>query len=130
MLKIQTLMRTSSRRCPRCLTGLKDGRCPRCDWPGFRLPEGSTERSWKIYFLDELLIVRKALIKHEAHVAVKRAVRNGRITKPDRCARCKCREKIVFQAHHRSYRPEDWLDVIWLCGRCHWEAKRGLDPKF
>lgn len=54
---------------------------------------------------------------HKAHQAVRRALRKGSLVRPDRCSECftVCKP----HGHHESYAPEHWLDVIWLCVRCH-----------
>lgn len=44
------------------------------------------------------------------------AVKVGRIQRQP-CEACGSTERI--HAHHRSYRPEDWLNVRWLCFSCH-----------
>ncbi len=53
--------------------------------------------------------------KIAAHQAVHRAVKSGKLSRPDRCFLCGNVGKI--QAHHHDYdRP---LDVIWPCVSCH-----------
>jgi len=54
--------------------------------------------------------------KH-ARDAVYRAVKEGRLIKPDRCEDCGATGRI--EGHHHSYEPEHWLDVKWVCKRCH-----------
>ena len=49
--------------------------------------------------------------------AVKKALKEGRLTKPHQCNFCKSKGKL--DAHHWSYEPEHWLDVIWYCVKCH-----------
>ena len=57
----------------------------------------------------------KELLKSRAYHAVRRAVKNGEMTKPEVCQNCGGRHKI--QAHHEDHtRP---LDVLWLCDHCH-----------
>ena len=55
--------------------------------------------------------------KRLAHRAVNNAVRDGRIVKPFHCEKCCSDEKI--EAHHESYDKCDWLNVKWLCRKCH-----------
>lgn len=62
--------------------------------------------------------------KARAWNAVQRAVKSGRLTRPDSCGRCgaKCRP----EASHDDYaRP---LDVEWLCRTCHRHKDRPLRP--
>ena len=56
-----------------------------------------------------------------AHKAVHKALKDGILVKPDSCANLKCSRKGVgrIEAHHESYKKENWLDVIWLCSSCH-----------
>lgn len=53
-----------------------------------------------------------------ARNAVYRAVRSGRLVRPDRCSKCgtKCKPNAH---HHKGY--QDRLNVIWLCVSCHFE---------
>lgn len=56
-----------------------------------------------------------------AHQAVQVAVRNG-LPRP---AACSCGSAGRLQAHHHNgYAPEHWLDVVWLCPKCHKAAHR------
>lgn len=50
-----------------------------------------------------------------ARKATQRAVRAGKLTRPDVCSRCGNTDDI--QAHHKDYDAP--LDVVWLCGTCH-----------
>lgn len=55
-----------------------------------------------------------------AHVAVNRAVREGRLVKPDACE--DCGRALPLHGHHDDYsRP---LDVRWLCVDCHFLRHR------
>lgn len=53
--------------------------------------------------------------KSRARLAVLRAERRGLITRPEACTRCG--EAGAIEAHHADYAR--WLDVEWLCKRCH-----------
>lgn len=55
--------------------------------------------------------------KFLARKAVANAVRRGELVRPDRCARCG--EQAFVQGHHESYEESRWLDVEWICSRCH-----------
>ena len=52
-----------------------------------------------------------------AHCAVARAVKNGRLLRPNKCSVCDAEGKL--HAHHDSYLKEDYLKVTWLCTPCH-----------
>lgn len=69
--------------------------------------------------------------KKKATCAVNNAIRDGRLIKPSKCEHCGKEKKV--QGHHHSYKEEYWLDVIWLCAKCHAEEhvrlrKEGVDP--
>ena len=58
----------------------------------------------------------------KAHHAVKRAVDDGILIRPGQCDKCGRIPRSHYsriEAHHESYEPIHWLDVIWLCGPCH-----------
>lgn len=59
-----------------------------------------------------------------AHEVVRVALRKGKLKKLP-CERCGSRR--VHAHHHISYQPENHLDVIWLCAKCHseWHAVFG-----
>lgn len=58
--------------------------------------------------------------RERARGAVRRALDTGKLVKPDACQREECgHECSSLQAHHESYEPDHWLDVIWLCPACH-----------
>jgi len=103
--------------CPRCCISLINGRCPRCDWPGFKLPDGISQKEWELLEKREEKRQRNEKIKHQAQIAVKKALKEGKLKKPERCENCGEIKKL--EAHHWSYLPEYWLDVIWLCVKCH-----------
>jgi hypothetical protein len=50
-----------------------------------------------------------------AHNAVARAVKKGRLVRPDKCQRCPATGDI--EAHHDDH--SKLLDVMWLCPICH-----------
>lgn len=54
---------------------------------------------------------------HAAHKAVAKAIKDGRIVNPGKCA--KCGSPNYVQAHHDDYAKK--LDVVWLCPTCHVE---------
>jgi hypothetical protein len=69
--------------------------------------------------------------KH-ARDAVYRALKTGRLLKPERCEDCGTYTNDL-QGHHESYDQNKWLEVNWLCRKCHrvWDAhlESGLDSK-
>ena len=56
-------------------------------------------------------------LKHMARDAVNHAVNSGKLEKPDCCSICG--NGGVIHGHHDSYEKEFWLDVRWLCVKCH-----------
>jgi hypothetical protein len=61
--------------------------------------------------------------KEKARIALRAAVRQGEITKPERCEDCGRATRL--QGHHPDYsRP---LEVEWLCARCHGKRHRTED---
>lgn len=57
------------------------------------------------------------LNRAKAHAAVNRAIRRGSIVRPLTCS--KCNQPGPVEAHHDSYAPDKWLDVVFLCRSCH-----------
>lgn len=53
-----------------------------------------------------------------ARAAAERAVKSGRLTRPESCPRCGSSAHRI-EGHHFSYAPEDRLAVLWFCIRCH-----------
>jgi hypothetical protein len=51
----------------------------------------------------------------KAHNATTRAVKSGKLIRPDHCT--KCLIPCIPQAHHDDYNKP--LDVLWLCPICH-----------
>ena len=60
-----------------------------------------------------------------AHGAVRNAIKNGTLTRPDTCSFCGTSGVAIEAAHHDYLKP---LDVKWLCRPCHrkWDLE---DPK-
>ena len=56
--------------------------------------------------------------KKRAYRAVHRAIKNGKLIKPENCNKCNKTKKL--DAHHwKGYNKENILDVQWLCRSCH-----------
>ena len=55
--------------------------------------------------------------KRKAQNAANNAVRDGKLLKKTSCEHCGSEGKL--QKHHWSYEEEHWLDVVWLCTKCH-----------
>ena len=58
----------------------------------------------------------------KARSAVSHALRDGRLHKHP----CSC-GKTEVEGHHWSYEEEHWLDVEWLCIKCHRKLHKGND---
>lgn len=54
-------------------------------------------------------------IQHDARVKLNRAVKDGRVNKPDSCECCGVVDGL--HGHHRDYGLP--LKVDWLCSNCH-----------
>lgn len=53
-----------------------------------------------------------------ARRAVREAILNGTLVRPAACSACGTAGPV--QGHHwRGYEPSAWLNVQWLCNRCH-----------
>lgn len=53
--------------------------------------------------------------------AVNRAVKQGKLVRPDACYNCGSARNIEAH-HHLGYAREHRLDVVWLCKSCHAKA--------
>lgn len=61
---------------------------------------------------------KKNRVKLRANDAIKRALRDGKMIRPNTCSRCLVPCKP--QGHHyNGYEREHWLEVEWLCIKCH-----------
>jgi len=71
-------------------------------------------------------------MKNAARAAINSRIHSGSIIRPTVCESCGFIGKI--QAHHWSYLKEHWLDVEWLCTKCHAKGHIqlraiGMEPK-
>ena len=82
-----------------------------------RLKTGETAPNWKGgVSKNQYSRYRKHVPhKYKAQNAVERAIKVGKLKKPEKCTKCKQIKKV--EAHHKNYNKQ--LDVIWLCHRCH-----------
>lgn len=95
-----------------------------------------SERSKESYHSDpeyneKILETKRAWLERNSHkrkaqCAVSNAKRGGKLVKASNCEHCGTSEKAI-QAHHWSYEPEHWLDVIWLCTECHGKEHKRLN---
>lgn len=53
--------------------------------------------------------------KRRAHVLLNRAVKSGKLKRPDNCS--ECGKKCKPDGHHKDYTQP--FDVIWMCRACH-----------
>lgn len=63
--------------------------------------------------------------KRVATTKVGNSIRDGEISKPDKCTVCGSTESV--EGHHWSYLVEYSLDVAWLCSTCHGEEHKRLN---
>jgi hypothetical protein len=64
---------------------------------------------------------RKKTKGYIAHSKIQRALRKGKILKPDRCCSCKRIRKLY--AHHQDYNKP--FKIKWICARCHMDIHKG-----
>lgn len=57
----------------------------------------------------------KYIDRYKAKVLFGNALRDGKVTRPDRCQHCNV--ECVQQGHHNDYSKP--LDVVWVCVLCH-----------
>ncbi len=61
----------------------------------------------------------------KARDAVYRALKEGALIKPAACQDCG-KETDDLQGHHESYDESRYLDVAWVCRKCHRKRHGGL----
>ena len=79
----------------------------------------AANRAWAV------LNPERARTTHNAAMMVYRAIRAGKLIRPDQCSGCRQHSTKIEAAHVDYARP---LDVIWLCVRCHRDFDR-VAPK-
>ena len=96
-------------------------RCRDCDRERTKAKRRTDEGRAKMV-VDSRRWKRANKIKENAHKAVARALKAGKLSRPDTCSRCPSDEHI--QGHHPDYQQP--LFVIWLCRDCHTNLHREL----
>lgn len=115
--------------------GSRDGRravCRGCQAAGLYVPKSETpaqrarrkERQsrpeWQASHSRALkLHASRNPIAAAATRAVQEAVRLGTLRKAKRCQVRGCTSNHWLEAHHHSYHPSKWLDVLWCCASHH-----------
>lgn len=57
----------------------------------------------------------------QAYKAVADARSRGELNAPDACEKCGAKRPVEGH-HHNGYEPQHWLDLKWLCRKCHVKA--------
>lgn len=56
--------------------------------------------------------------KAKARSVVSHAIRKGTLIRPEKCEFCSANGRVEAH-HHKGYEKENWLEVVWLCKKCH-----------
>jgi len=56
--------------------------------------------------------------KHKANITLNNAIKLGKLPRPD-TLRCSCKKQAEQYHHHKGYAPENWLNVVPVCTKCH-----------
>ena len=54
-----------------------------------------------------------------ARQSLAKAVKSGKISRPDACSECGS-SGFIEAHHHLGYAWENRFNVVWLCKKCHW----------
>ena len=73
------------------------------------------KRGTRQTYVDTKLYRELFPLRYKATNAVNNAVRDGKLTKPNRCEICKKRRRV--EGHHNDYSKP--LKVVWVCKPCH-----------
>lgn len=57
-------------------------------------------------------------IRTKSHQAVKMALKRGHLVRATKCELCG-KEGKTQGHHHKGYAEENWLEIQWLCVKCH-----------
>lgn len=88
-----------------------------------KTPEGRRRRNaWMKEYHRLLRVDGKLPPREAAHQAVFRAVRSGKLKRPERCSFCAVKHHRVEAHHHKGYDKANQLNVRWLCPECHARA--------
>lgn len=55
--------------------------------------------------------------------AVRKAIRDGVLSRPDNCSLCRRQSRVI--GHHQNY--DKMLDVAWVCASCHRKIHNSLE---
>lgn len=61
-------------------------------------------------------------LKYHARKALSKAIERGKIIPPDQCSECGKYGKVQGH-HHNGYEKAYWLDVVFICAKCHGKYK-------
>ncbi len=83
----------------------------------------ATEKGKEVRAKATINYREKYPLKYQAHTAVKNAIRNGKLIRPNNCETCGIECKP--HGHHADYLK--MLKVNWLCDKCHkaWHKEHG-----
>jgi hypothetical protein len=127
----RVLSRLEARRCSRCnkkkeakeFRGARGSWCKECHnrWTDeYKKGAGRTQHIARMtaynrnrYNSDPLYRLKVA-----ARGAVRYAVRTGALLRPTRCPTCNKRCRLHGH-HHMGYARKNWLNVKWVCPKCH-----------
>ena len=69
------------------------------------------------------LVRQHQIAQFRAHAVVRRALKHGKLHKPDHCSNCGQTRRL--EAHHHDYAEP--LQVTWLCRGCHARAHHPVE---
>lgn len=71
------------------------------------------------------------LLRHHARCRVAKAIKTGKLSRPDHCQNCGS-EAYTVAHHYLGYSKENQLKVLFLCRPCHVATHRqnAYDPRF
>ena len=72
----------------------------------------------KLYQENREQELLRKILSNSAHGAVAYACKTGRLSVPTCCEKCGMPGSVEAH-HHNGYDKAHWLDVQWLCLRCH-----------